>query len=291
MCHCLRPTGSCSPHQHCSPYRKFVRYGKQCSSNVVCPTPRAVAQCFDNRSCLTIAKKSSHVAWPRPKTLPAGARRSCATCAASATWPKIAWSPTSAILRRFFDWLRGRRIAGLSISELSDYPAWLTAQKLAPASISRHVVSLKVFFRYLQLEGVLADNQAELLGTQKLWQRVPTVLSQSEIESLLTAPQAAAALVATRPGDARVAVRHGLPRFRIVDAAAARYAFGRALLPVPRQRRQAARRAAGPPGRGRSRSLFGARASEARRSAAIRPRSSCCSPRAAAECGASASGS
>jgi integrase/recombinase XerD len=92
-------------------------------------------------------------------------------------------------LRRFFDWLRGRRIAGLTISELSDYPAWLTAQNLAPASISRHVVSLKVFFRYLQLENVLTDNQAELLGTQKLWQRVPTVLSQTEIEALLTAPR------------------------------------------------------------------------------------------------------
>ncbi len=92
-------------------------------------------------------------------------------------------------LRRFFEWLQGRRIAGLTVSELADYPAWLTAQELAPASISRHVVSLKVFFRYLQLEGVLTDNQAELLGTQKLWQRVPTVLSQSEINSLLTAPR------------------------------------------------------------------------------------------------------
>jgi integrase/recombinase XerD len=92
-------------------------------------------------------------------------------------------------LRRFFEWLRGRRIEGLSISELSDYPAWLTAQELAPASISRHVVSLKVFFRYLQLEGVLADNQAELLGSQKLWQRVPTVLSSAEIDALLSAPR------------------------------------------------------------------------------------------------------
>jgi integrase/recombinase XerD len=92
-------------------------------------------------------------------------------------------------LRRFFEWLRGRRIAGLNISELSDYPAWLTAQQLAPASISRHTVSLKVFFRYLQLEGVLTDNQAELLGTQKLWERVPTVLSQTEIEVLLSAPK------------------------------------------------------------------------------------------------------
>jgi integrase/recombinase XerD len=90
-------------------------------------------------------------------------------------------------LRRFFAWLGGRRIEGLNISELADYPAWLTAQELAPASISRHVVSLKMFFRYLQLEGVLTENQAELLGTQKLWQRVPTVLSPTEIDGLLSA--------------------------------------------------------------------------------------------------------
>ena len=122
-------------------------------------------------------------------------------------------------LRRFFAWLAGRRIEGLSISELAGYPAWLTAQELAPASIGRHVVSLKVFFRYLQLEGVLTDNQAELLGTQKLWQRVPTVLSPDEIDALLTAPQAAAALVAARPGDARIALRHRLPRVGAFEAA------------------------------------------------------------------------
>jgi integrase/recombinase XerD len=92
-------------------------------------------------------------------------------------------------LRRFFAWLGGRRIAGLTISDLADYPAWLTGQDLAPASIGRHVVSLKVFFRYLQLEGLLTENQAELLGTQKLWQRVPTVLSNAEVDVLLMAPR------------------------------------------------------------------------------------------------------
>jgi len=92
-------------------------------------------------------------------------------------------------LRRFVAWLANRRIEGLTISDLSGYPAWLTQQELAPASISRHVVSLKVFFRYLQLESVLSENQAELLGTQKLWQRVPSVLSTDEIDALLTAPK------------------------------------------------------------------------------------------------------
>ncbi len=92
-------------------------------------------------------------------------------------------------LRRFLEWLGSRRIEGLTVSDLSGYPAWLMAKELAPASVSRHVVSLKVFFRYLQLESVLSENQAELLGTQKLWQRVPTVLSPDEIEALLTAPR------------------------------------------------------------------------------------------------------
>jgi integrase/recombinase XerD len=92
-------------------------------------------------------------------------------------------------LRRFLEWLGSRRIEGLKISDLAGYPAWLTAQELAPASISRHVVSLKVFFRYLQLESVLSENQAELLGTQKLWQRVPEVLSPDEIDALLAAPK------------------------------------------------------------------------------------------------------
>jgi integrase/recombinase XerD len=71
---------------------------------------------------------------------------------------------------------------------LADYVAWLHGRELAPASIARHIVSLKVFFRYLQLEGVLHDNLAELLGSQKLWERVPKVLSIEQVDRLLAAP-------------------------------------------------------------------------------------------------------
>ena len=91
-------------------------------------------------------------------------------------------------LRRFMQWLDGRSIPKLSIRDLADYAAWLHGEKLGPATIARHLVSLKVFFRYLQLEGILRDNLAELLGSQKLWERVPTVLSPQQIDELLTAP-------------------------------------------------------------------------------------------------------
>lgn len=92
-------------------------------------------------------------------------------------------------LVRFIGWVNGRSLAALTIRELADYAQWLHGLQLAPASISRHLVSLKVFFRYLQLEGVMQDNVAELLGSQKLWQRVPQVLSSDAIEKLLTAPK------------------------------------------------------------------------------------------------------
>ena len=83
---------------------------------------------------------------------------------------------------------RRAEISGLSIRDLADYAAWLYGQQLAPASIARHLVSLKVFFRYLQLEGVLKENFAELLGSQKLWQRVPSVLSPQQIDRLFQCP-------------------------------------------------------------------------------------------------------
>ena len=92
-------------------------------------------------------------------------------------------------LARFFQWLGSRRIQQLKISDLVDYPAWLTEESLAPKSVTRHVASLRVFFRYLQLEGALTDNQAELLATPKLWQRVPQVLSVEQVTSLLNAPR------------------------------------------------------------------------------------------------------
>ncbi|MBW3596008.1 MAG: site-specific tyrosine recombinase XerD [Planctomycetes bacterium] len=89
----------------------------------------------------------------------------------------------------FREWLAGRSIQKLTIADLSDYVGWLHDQGLAPASIARRLASLKVFFRYLQLEGVLQDSQAELLSSQKLWQRVPHVLSPQMVERFLAAPR------------------------------------------------------------------------------------------------------
>jgi integrase/recombinase XerD len=91
-------------------------------------------------------------------------------------------------LRRFREWLAGRQVPELTIQQLSDFAAWLHTRELAPASIARHLVTVKVFFRYLQLEGILKENLAELLGSQRLWERVPKVLSPHMVNRFLTAP-------------------------------------------------------------------------------------------------------
>jgi integrase/recombinase XerD len=77
----------------------------------------------------------------------------------------------------------------LSIAELSDFVAWLHAQQLAPASIARHIVTVRMYFRYLQLENVLQENLAELLGSQRLWDRVPEVMSPETVDRLLGSPR------------------------------------------------------------------------------------------------------
>ena len=92
-------------------------------------------------------------------------------------------------LHRFSVWLGERSIQSLSVQDLSDYAGWLSEESLAPTSIARHLVSLKLFLRYLQLEGQLRDNAAELLGSRKLWERVPEVMSPEAVEKFLRAPR------------------------------------------------------------------------------------------------------
>ena len=90
-------------------------------------------------------------------------------------------------IRRFLRWLGGRRLDGLRIDDFTDWMSELGQEGLAPASIARSLVAVRTFYKFLQLEGLVAENPAELLTTQKLWQRIPGVLSQADVEALLSA--------------------------------------------------------------------------------------------------------
>jgi integrase/recombinase XerD len=71
---------------------------------------------------------------------------------------------------------------------LARYLDHLNHRKLASSSVARHLVSLKMFFRYLVLDGVLAESAVELLSSPKLWQHLPKVLSPETVDRILAAP-------------------------------------------------------------------------------------------------------
>ena len=92
-------------------------------------------------------------------------------------------------MQRFVAWVGKQRLSDLEINDLSDYVGTLGNEGLAPASIARNIVAIRTFYKYLQLEGIVRENPAELLATQKMWQRIPGVLSTREVEAFLRAPK------------------------------------------------------------------------------------------------------
>lgn len=96
-------------------------------------------------------------------------------------------------LNQFFAWLSARKITGIdqiNLALLGDFLADLHARQLAATTISRRLVALKMFFRFLVLEQVLTESAVDLLSSPKLWQYLPTVLSPETVDALLAAPGA-----------------------------------------------------------------------------------------------------
>jgi integrase/recombinase XerD len=95
-------------------------------------------------------------------------------------------------LRRFGDWAAGGGLGDYlapKVRELTNYVSFLSEEGLAPPSVARHLVALKMFYRFLRLEERVAENTVELLGSPKLWERIPRVLSPESVDRLLSAPR------------------------------------------------------------------------------------------------------
>jgi len=92
-------------------------------------------------------------------------------------------------LRRFMGWVGSRPLASLAVADLADFISAMQTEGLAPASISRGVVAVRMFYKFLQLEGMVSANPAEWLVAQKMWQRVPRVLTVKQVGELLAAPR------------------------------------------------------------------------------------------------------
>ncbi|VGO12966.1 Tyrosine recombinase XerD [Pontiella desulfatans] len=76
----------------------------------------------------------------------------------------------------------------VSRKQVLDHLMAMKAKGMSTNSISRHLVSIKVFFRYLQQEGLLDKNVTDTMDSPKLWKILPDTLSEKEVDLLLKAP-------------------------------------------------------------------------------------------------------
>ena len=98
---------------------------------------------------------------------------------------------------RFLDFAEANGVQSLNDVSRKLILDHLMAEKgrgLSANSLSRHLVSLKVFFSWLTREGMLDVNVAETMDSPKVWKMLPGVLTPKEVDRLLSCPNEKAPL-------------------------------------------------------------------------------------------------
>ena len=85
----------------------------------------------------------------------------------------------------------GPRAAG--VAAVREYLGWLAGRGLASATRARALAALRGLYRFLRLEGQLAEDPTELLESPRGWKKLPRFLSAAEVERLLDHPDRSSA--------------------------------------------------------------------------------------------------
>jgi len=94
-------------------------------------------------------------------------------------------------LKRFTAYCIEHSIAGpaeITPVIIQGYARFLVSQKLATATIARHVVAVRMFLRFHLLFGLADKDVCSALETPKTWQLLPRVISQKQTTELVNAP-------------------------------------------------------------------------------------------------------
>ncbi len=76
----------------------------------------------------------------------------------------------------------------VSLKNFLSFLSHLKTKGLASASVCRALVAIKVFFRFLKKEGVIASDPSQHLDMPKIWQLIPEVMTPEEVDRLLDQP-------------------------------------------------------------------------------------------------------
>ncbi|MCL2437678.1 MAG: tyrosine recombinase [Coriobacteriia bacterium] len=87
----------------------------------------------------------------------------------------------------YYEWTKRSKLDPIRVEyrQLRRYLAEQSAAQYARSTIARRLACLRTFFRYLDQEGLIEGNPAQLLQTPKLEKSLPGTLSEKEISSIL----------------------------------------------------------------------------------------------------------
>lgn len=89
---------------------------------------------------------------------------------------------------QFIEQLKKKSPKDVDAEDIIDFLAQLEQRGYASSSITRALISLKVFYRFLKREGIIHNNPAYILDTPKVWQLIPEVLTYQQVCDLLAQP-------------------------------------------------------------------------------------------------------
>jgi integrase/recombinase XerD len=93
-------------------------------------------------------------------------------------------------LVKFNDFARKRKLSLEAIrrDDVVDFLAGLYRQKLESKTVARHLVSLRNFFRFAQIQGLIAEDPSVNLESPKIHRNLPGYLRLDDVERLLDQP-------------------------------------------------------------------------------------------------------
>ena len=73
--------------------------------------------------------------------------------------------------------------------DILDYLEFCQQQEYAVSTISRRLISIKLFFRFLANEKIISQDVTQVMDSPRLWKLIPDHLSEEEVERLLKAAE------------------------------------------------------------------------------------------------------
>lgn len=94
-------------------------------------------------------------------------------------------------LNKYVNYLSRKKIGSVSNADRQTIADFMFNQKekgLAPVSISRNLVAIKTFYRFLVRERIFKKDPTSVIESPKLWKNLPEVMSLAEVERLIKSP-------------------------------------------------------------------------------------------------------